>query len=98
MRLTAAPDGVLLAVRVIPGARRNQLADEGGRLKVRLQAPPVEGKANAALLKFLAVRLGLRKNRLRLVSGERSRDKLLLLADVSLDEARRMIKSAMERE
>ena len=72
--------------------------EEGGRLKVRLQAPPLEGKANAALQKFLAASLGLKKNRIRLVSGQRSRDKLLMLEGVALDDALRVIKSIVERE
>ncbi|MHB1412847.1 MAG: DUF167 domain-containing protein [Thermoleophilia bacterium] len=99
--LSPSPDGAgtLLKVRVIPGARKNQVAgEEGGRLKVRLQAPPLEGKANAALQKFLAASLGLKKNRIRLVSGQRSRDKLLLLEGVALDDALQVIKSTVERE
>ena len=72
--------------------------EEGGRLKVRLQAPPLEGKANAALQKFLAASLGLKKNRIRLVSGQRSRDKLLMLEGVALDDALQVIKSTVERE
>lgn len=87
----------MLHVRVVPGAKKSQLAgEEGGRLKVRIQAPPVEGKANRELLRLLARELGLKKNRIALISGERSRDKKLLLKNVSLAEAYVMIKSALD--
>lgn len=70
----------MLKVRVIPGAKKSVIAgEENGRLKVRLQAPPVEGKANKELLKLLARSFALKKNQIALVSGEHSRDKLVQL-------------------
>jgi hypothetical protein len=70
-------DGALmLSLHVQPGARRTALAGEhGGRLKISLQAPPVDGKANEALLRHLAEVLGLRRAQLELVAGAGSRDK-----------------------
>jgi len=47
----------------------------GETLKIRLAAPPVEGKANEALVRFIAARLGLRLSEVRLVRGENSREK-----------------------
>ncbi len=86
--LTYGAQGTLLAVRVIPGAKKTQIEGESaGRLKVRLQAPPVEGKANKELLKLLARELGLKKSQLSLARGERSRDKVILLAGISPAEA-----------
>lgn len=86
--LSSSPEGALLAVRVVPGARKSGLAGvTGTRLRVRLQAPPVEGKANRELERFLAGILGLKKNQVRLVAGERSREKTLLLRNLSVDEA-----------
>lgn len=80
-------------MRVIPGARKSQIEGESaGRLKVRLQAPPVEGKANKELLKLLARELGLKKNQLTLARGERSRDKVILLAGISPAEAAAKLK------
>lgn len=82
--LTESDEGTILAVRVIPGAKKTMIAgEENGRLKVRLQAPPVEGKANKALRKLLAGALELRKNQVRLRAGEHSRDKSVLLAGVT---------------
>ena len=93
--LSSSDEGTLLAVRVVPGAKKSQLVGQAaGRLKVRVQAPPVEGKANKELLRLLGRELGLRKNRLSLAGGERSRDKLVLLAGVPLAEAAAKLKSA----
>ena len=58
-----------------------------GRLKIRLAAPPVEGKANAALVRFLAKRLGLAGSRVSLVGGQRSRRKEVLIQGLEAAEA-----------
>ena len=76
--LEPAEGGWLLALRVQPGARRTEVQGVAeGRLRVRLAAPPVEGKANDALLRWVAQRLGLRLRDVALVSGETSRLKRL---------------------
>ena len=80
-----APQGLLLRLRVQPGASRDAsegtatLADGQTVLKVRLSAPPEDGKANAALVRLLAKTLKLPKSRLRLVAGETARRKTLLI-------------------
>lgn len=97
--LSSSPEGILLKVRVVPGAKKSEVAGElAGRLKVRLQAPPVEGKANRELLKFLAGALGLKKNRVSLAGGERSREKSVLLAGISMEDARQRLKTATGEE
>jgi len=69
-------NGSILAIRVIPRARRSEVAGlRGDALLVRLSAPPVDGAANAALLEFLADALNIPRKQVKLVSGERSRDK-----------------------
>lgn len=86
-----AEGGFRLLVHVQPGAGRDEVAGEhGGRLKVRLKAPPVDGKANKALIAFLARLLDMKKNDLRLVGGETDRRKTLFVAadrDVAWDRA-----------
>ncbi len=70
--------GVTLAVKVVPRARRDEIAGvEGQALKVRLNAPPVEGKANEALVKFLAARLGVKRTEVEILRGETARHKLV---------------------
>ncbi len=86
----------MLKVRVVPGARKSEFAGEAaGRLRVRLQAPPVEGKANRELTRFIARQLGMKKNRVSLSGGEKSREKTVLLEGISLAEARDRLTSAL---
>lgn len=66
----------LVQVRVQPGAKRSEvigLLDD--RLKIRIAAPPVDSKANSALIEFIATALGLRQSRVTLSSGATSRQK-----------------------
>ena len=65
------------AVRVVPRAKQNKVVEEEGRLKVFLTDPPVEGQANKALIEVLAGYLGVRKSRIRIIRGEKSRDKVV---------------------
>jgi len=73
-------DSLLLRVKVLPNAGRNQLAGlRGEELLVRLQAQPRKGEANRELLRFLARSLGLPRVSLQIVSGQTSGHKLLRL-------------------
>jgi uncharacterized protein len=65
-------------VRVQPRARRDEIAGEReGRLLVRVTAPPVEGRANEAVRKLLAKRLGIAPGRIEVARGQAGRDKLI---------------------
>lgn len=66
-----------LEIRVIPGAAREELIDEGAEraLKVKVRAAAQDGKANRAVLKLLAKQVGLRERQLQLLSGAKSREK-----------------------
>lgn len=69
-----------MSVRVVPRARRTEVGGiEQGALVVRLAAPPVEGKANQELVGFLAKQLGLRKSQVEIRSGEKARNKIVVL-------------------
>ena len=82
-------DGIRLRVRVQPRASRTELAGRhGDALKVRLTAPPVEGAANEALLRFLAERLGVSRSAVRLASGAAARAKVVTVEGVSAEAAR----------
>lgn len=71
-----ADGAALLALHIQPGAKRTEIAGlHGEALKIRLAAPPVDGKANAALLAFLADTLDLPKAAVTLESGASSRQK-----------------------
>ena len=67
-----------LTLHIQPGAKKTEVAGvHGDALKIRLAAPPVDGKANAALIAFVADRLGLAKSAVCLKSGQSSRRKVL---------------------
>jgi uncharacterized protein (TIGR00251 family) len=88
--LRATVEGVTLAVRAQPGAKKTAITGiygEGAaaQLKIAVHAPPLEGRANEALIAFLAERLGVAKNAVELKSGELSRSKVFLLRGVSLE-------------
>lgn len=90
--LRAAPSGVTLAVRAQPGAKKTVIIGiygEGAmaQLKIAVQAPPLEGRANEALIAFLAQTFALPKNAVQLISGELSRSKVFLLEGITLAQA-----------
>jgi uncharacterized protein (TIGR00251 family) len=79
----------ILSLRIVPNARRSEVVGmHGEAIKVKVQAPPVEGKANEALLEFLAERLGLSARQLEIVAGAKSRDKLVGINGMTVEEAR----------
>lgn len=81
-------DGCLLSLKVIPRSSRNQIVGvEQGVFKLKLQAPPVEGAANEAVLEFLSERLGCAKSSLTLASGHQSRHKRVKVKGMKAVEA-----------
>jgi hypothetical protein len=79
--------GSALAIRITPRARKNEIVDilNDGTVKIRLTAPPVEGKANQALVEFLAEVLNVPQSKIDIVAGMTGRDKLVSI--VGLDPA-----------
>jgi hypothetical protein len=77
-------DGVTLAVRAQPGAKKTAITGVYGegptaQLKIAVQAPPIEGRANQALISFLADLFSVARLRVELISGESSRSKIFLI-------------------
>jgi uncharacterized protein (TIGR00251 family) len=82
---------ITLTLHIQPGAKKTEVAGlYGDALKIRLAAPPVDGKANAALLGFVAERLGLAKSAVTLKSGHTSRRKVLEVVNPPVDTERRL--------
>ena len=76
--------GVLLPVRAVPRASKNEIQGvHGDALKVRLQAPPVDGKANQVLVRFLSDALDIPRAQLSIASGETGRNKALLITGIT---------------
>jgi uncharacterized protein (TIGR00251 family) len=82
--------GALFWVRVVPGASSDRVVgwQSDGKLRVRISAPPERGRANKALARLLARRLGVRASAFQVVSGETSREKRLQVKGVSPDQVR----------
>lgn len=78
---------VLLKLRVHPGARSTGFSGVlGDALKLEIQTPPVDGKANAAVIRFLADELHLSRSAVTIRSGETSRDKLLAITGITVND------------
>ncbi len=81
-----------LVVKLQPRAKRNAIVDErDGVLRVSVAAAPVDGRANAALCKLIAKRAGVARSRVSVVRGERSREKVVQVEGVALEELRRAL-------
>jgi uncharacterized protein (TIGR00251 family) len=77
---------ITVTIHLQPGAKANEIAGRhGDALKVRITAPPVDGRANAALVDFLAQRLGLSRSAVELKSGLTSRRKVLRISGASAE-------------
>jgi len=89
--------GAALAVRVTPRASKNEIVEvlSDGTVKVHITAPPVEDKANQALLKFLAEILDVPVSRLEIVAGATGRDKLVSVLDMDAAEVHKKIVESM---
>jgi len=81
-----------IRVHVIPNAKVAKVVGEhGDAIKIKLQAPAIEGKANAALRRFLAETLSIPQRAIVLERGERSRDKVLRIEGLSEEEVRKQL-------
>jgi uncharacterized protein len=84
--------GVTFAVKLHPRARKNAITGElGDALKLSLTAPPVEGKANAACIEFLANLLKVPRSSVTIASGLSSRRKVIRVSGISADEVRKRL-------
>lgn len=79
--LVKRPGGFTLELHIQPGARRTAIiGDHGGRLKIAVNAPPLDGKANKAVLQLLSEQLGLARRAIVLEAGTSGRDKRVLVS------------------
>ena len=75
-------DDLILNLKIQPKASRDKWAGPlGGRYKVTITAPPVDGQANSHLIKFIAKSFGVAKSRVEILSGESGREKRILIHD-----------------
>jgi uncharacterized protein (TIGR00251 family) len=87
--ISDSSEGSIITIHAAPRATRNQIQGiHGDALKIRLHAPPVDGKANKELLSFLAKALGIPKGQLELLHGDTCRHKRILVRNLTAQTAR----------
>jgi uncharacterized protein (TIGR00251 family) len=97
--ISSHPRGSALSVQVVPRVGRSSIEEsKDGTLRVRVAAPPVEGAANDALLRFLAGILDVPRSHLKIVSGTESRRKRVLVEDVTSGELQKRLHDALGKE
>jgi uncharacterized protein (TIGR00251 family) len=97
-KLSDGKHGAALTIRVTPRSRHTEIAGvmADGTLRVRVPQPPVDGKANRALLGFLADVLDVRKSRIEIVAGHRGLDKIISILDMPASDVERRVMSWMK--
>jgi len=92
--LSETPNGIKITLHVQPKASKSAVAGvHGDALKLRIQAPPVDGKANKAIIKFLSSLFHIPQKDIVLKSGSSSRRKIFIIKGMSLDQAQTILKS-----
>ncbi|MEJ2550888.1 MAG: DUF167 domain-containing protein [Anaerolineales bacterium] len=96
-KLHDGKQGAALTVRVTPRASKTTFGGvlEDGTVRVRVSAPPLEGRANTALVKFLAKVLGVNRSRVEIVAGEKGLDKILSIIDMNAEQVEERIQCWM---
>ena len=85
--------GAAITVRITPRMAKNEITDilDDGTVKIRLTAPPVDGKANSCLISFLADILDVKPAKIEIISGLTARDKIITILDLSPEEVQARI-------
>jgi uncharacterized protein len=95
--LTDHAEGVVLPIRAQPGAKQaGILGEQAGALKVAVNAPPEDGRANKALIELLRALLGLKRSQIELLSGPTARQKRFLVRGTSKEELARRLQELIE--
>ena len=89
MTIEAVPGGVRIHLHVQPGASSTEVAGlHGERVKLRIQSPPVDGRANAAVIAWASSHFGVPSRAVTLVRGEKSREKTIVVEGVTIEMVR----------
>ena len=92
-----SPEGIVLRIHVQPGAGRSAVVGRhGDALKIRVAAPPVEGRANEASRSLLSEALGVPESEVELISGQSSRAKRFRLNGLDAEEAEKRLRVALD--
>lgn len=95
--LVATRDGVVLSLHCQPGAKASRIVGlHDDRLKLQLQAPPLENRANEALVAWLADLLSLPRKQIEILTGHTGRQKRVLVRGVTLERVERLLTTAQK--
>lgn len=87
-----SPAAITLTVRIQPRASKNEVVRlEDGSIKIRLTAPPVDGAANEALIKFLADRFSVAKSQIEIISGHTGREKIIRINGIGTEDVEQLL-------
>ena len=93
MNFSEKDSAILFDVRVVPRSSKSEIVGpHDGALKVKLTSPPVDGAANAELIKILAKSLGVAKSDVEIINGETSKNKRIKIANLSKSKFEELIK------
>lgn len=83
--IKSQPDGIRVSITVKPGAKKNSIDLDENSMKVKISAPPVDGKANAALIKYFSEVLDIPKSAIEIEHGISSKNKVLKIYGITLE-------------
>ncbi len=72
----------IVNIKVVPNAKKNEVIQMPDYLKIKITTPPVEGKANKILIEVLAEYFNVKKSAIRIIKGEKSRDKVVMIEGI----------------
>lgn len=72
------PEGIIINIKISPNSSKNEIITDGSIIKIKISAPPVDGKANKALIEFLSKNFKIPKTSIKILKGETSKEKTIL--------------------
>jgi len=97
LRIRETEKGAVLEIRVLPRSSRCEIAGvQDGALKIKITAPPVEGKANKECVRFISDLLKIKKSAVSIIAGEKSKNKTVLVAGMTAQEIEKVIRPLLD--
>jgi uncharacterized protein (TIGR00251 family) len=97
LRIKDTEKGAVLEIRLLPRSSRCEVAGvQDGALKIKITAPPVEGRANGECIRFISDLLRIRKSAVSIIAGEKSKNKTVLVTGMTAQEIEKVIRPMVE--
>jgi hypothetical protein len=85
MMIKQVDEGIIVSIRISPNAKKNEIIKDGDIFKLKITAQPIDGKANKAVIEFLSKQFKIPKTSIKILKGETSKDKTILLMTMDND-------------